>query len=270
MTTAIVTDSTTSLPPEVRERPDVRVVPLSFHFGQESYTDKVDMSTSEFYRKLKDAEQFPTTSQPPAGAFLEAYESLSDYEDVLVLTLSSELSGTFGSATAAVEMTEGRVEVLDTRSAEMGTGLILLEALDVLDDGGGFEDARRAAEAAIRRCEVFFAVSTLEYLHRSGRIGRAQRLVGTALDIRPVLKLEDGVVVPHKRTRGRKRQMNTIVEEVKPAAEAGRPLYFGQVSAAEELGDLLEELGLENQRIAEIGGVVGSHVGLGAYGVAHL
>lgn len=271
MTTAVVTDSTTSLPPGVLERPDVRVVPLTFHFGSdETYKDKVDMSNAEFYERLRDSDEFPTTSQPPAGEFVEAYEALGAYDDILVLAVSSNLSGTYDSALAAAGMVEGRVEVLDTRSAEMGSGLILREALRCIDEGGDFAEVRRAAEDAIRRCNLLFAVGTLEYLAKSGRIGRAQRLVGTALDVRPVLKLEYGEVVPHKRTRGRKRQMAAIVEEVKPAADAGRPLYFGHVAAPELLSELAEQLGVEEKLIAEIGGVVGSHVGLGAYGVAHL
>ena len=271
MTTAIVTDSTTSLAPGVLERPDFRVVPLTFHFGEdESYVDKVDMSNEEFYERLEDSDVFPTTSQPPAGAFVEAYEALDAYDDILVLTLSRKFSGTFDSAVAAAEMVEGRVEVLDTRSAEMGAGLILLEALRRVDEGGEFGDVRRAAEEAASRCRLYFAVGTLEYLARSGRIGRAQRLVGTALDIRPVLKVENGEVVPHKRTRGRRRQMAAIVEEVRPAANAGSPLYFGHIADPEALSELAEELGVEEKLVAEIGGVVGSHVGLGAYGVAHL
>jgi DegV family protein with EDD domain len=271
VTIAVVTDSTTSLGPGVLERPDVRVVPLTFHFGaEETYTDKVDMSNDEFYERLRDSDEFPTTSQPPAGAFVEAYEALSDYDDILVLALSSKVSGTYGSAEQAAGMVDRPVEVLDTRSAEMGSGLILLEALRVVDEGGDFRDVRRAAEEAIGRCEILFGVGTLEYLAKSGRIGRAQRLVGTALNVRPVLKLAGGEVAPFKRTRGRKRQMAAIVEEVRPAAEAGRPLYFGHIAAPELLSELAEELGVEEKLVAEIGGVVGSHVGLGAYGVAHL
>lgn len=271
MTTAIVTDSTTSLGPEVLERPDVRVVPLTFHFGSdETYRDKVEMSNEEFYARLRDADVFPTTSQPPAGAFVEAYESLSAYDDLLVLTVSSKLSGTYDSAVQAAGMVDRPVEVVDTGSAEMGSGLILLEALKVLDEGGEFTEVGRAAESAAGRCNLLFAVGTLEYLAKSGRIGRAQRLVGTALDVRPVLKVVEGEVVPHKRTRGRKRQMNAIVEEVKPAAEAGRPLYFGHIATPEPLSELAHQLGVEKTHVAEIGGVVGSHVGLGAYGVAHL
>ena len=152
----------------------------------------------------------------------------------------------------------------------MGSGLILQEALRVVDEGGDFTDVRRAAEAAIGRCNVLFAVGTLEYLAKSGRLGRARRLVGAALDIRPVLRIEDGEVVPHKRTRGRKRQLAAIVEEIRPAAEAGRPLFFGHVAAPELLSELAERLGVEEKLVAEISGVVGSHVGPGAYGVAYL
>ncbi len=272
MTTAVVTDSTTSLAPGVLERPDVRVVPLTFHFGpSQSYRDKIDMSNEEFYERLIVADEFPTTSQPAPGVFLEAYEALDAYDDILVLTLSRKFSGTYDSAVAAAEMVERpAVRVLDTKSAEMGSGLILREALREIDEGGEFRDVRRAAEVAIGRCNIFFAVGTLEYLAKSGRIGRARRLVGTALDVRPVLHIEDGEVVPHKRTRGRKRQMAAIVEEVRPAAEAGRPLYFGHVAAPELLSELAESLGVEEKLVAEIGGVVGSHVGLGAYGVAYL
>jgi len=272
VTTAVVTDSTTSLPPGVLERPDVRVVPLTFHFGpDQSFRDKIDMSNEEFYERLMIADAFPTTSQPSPGAFVEAYEALDAYDNILVLTLSRKVSGTYDSAVSAAQMVDGpAVEVLDTRSAEMGSGLILREALKVLDEGGEFEEIRRAAEGAISRCNVLFAVGSLEYLARSGRLGRAQRLVGTALDIRPVLRVEDGEVVPHKRTRGRRRQMAAIVDEVEPAAEAGRPLFFGHVAAPEQLSELAERLGVEEELVAQIGGVVGSHVGPGAYGVAYL
>ncbi|CAN5896893.1 DegV family protein [soil metagenome] len=271
MTTAIVTDSTTSLAPETLDRPDVRMVPLSFHFGaEETYTDKVDLSDEEFYEKLKASEEFPTTSQPPAGAFVEAYESLQDYDDILVLTISRELSGTYDSAVTAADMVDTSVQVLDTRSAEMGSGLILLEALRVVDEGGSFDDVRQAAERAIQSCQIFFAVGTLEYLAKSGRIGRAQRLVGTALNVRPVLKVENGVVVPHKRARGRKRQLAAIAEEAKPPVAQGKTVYFGHIAAQSELTELCEKLGIQEPRIATLGGVVGSHVGPGAYGLAHL
>ena len=271
MTTAIVTDSTTSLAPGVLERPDVRVVSLTFHFGSdEAYTDKVDMSNEEFYERLRDSDVFPTTAQPAPGAFVETYEALSDYDDILVLTLSSKFSGTYDSAVQAAGMVDRPVHVLDTRSAEMGSGLILLEGLRCIDEGGDFDEVRHAAERAIGGTRVLFAVGTLEYLAKSGRIGRAQRLLGTALHVRPVLQVAEGEIVPLKRTRGRKRQMAAIVEEVKPAADAGRPLYFGHIAAPELLSELAEQLGVEEKLIAEIGGVVGSHVGLGAYGIAHL
>ena len=244
---------------------------MSFAFGpEETYTDKVDLSNAEFYEKLKAAAVPPTTSQPPVGAFVSAYESLSAYDDILVLTLSRTFSGTHESAVSAAGMVDRPVEVVDTKSAEMGSGLILLEALRVLDEGGSFEEIREAVEAAIRRCNVLFAVGTLEYLEKSGRIGRAQRLLGTALDIRPVLRVEDGEVVPHKRTRGRKRQMAAIVEKAKPAVEEGRPLAYGHVNAWEQLSELKASLGAKGLFVAEIGGVVGSHVGPGAYGVAFL
>jgi DegV family protein with EDD domain len=271
VTTAIVTDSTTSLPEEMRERPNVRVVPLTFSFGpEETYTDKVDLSNAQFYEKLENSPVFPTTSQPAAGAFVEAYESLGAYDNILVLTLSRKFSGTYDSAVSAAGMVDRPIEVMDTRSAEMGSGLILLEALHVIDEGGDFEEVRKTVEAAIKRCRLLFAVGTLEYLEKSGRIGRAQRLLGTALNVRPVLSVENGEVVPHKRTRGRKRQMAALLEEAKPAVDAGCTLAYGQISAWDSLTELRSALGVKGHFIAEIGGVVGSHVGPGAYGVAFL
>jgi DegV family protein with EDD domain len=271
VTTAIVTDSTTSLAPGVLERPDFRMVPLTFHFGpDQTFRDKIDMSNEDFYERLIAADEFPTTSQPAPGLFVEAFEALETYDHILVLTLSRKFSGTYDSAVSAAGMVDRPVDVLDTRSAEMGSGLILQEALNVVDEGGDFKDVRRAAEAAIGRCNVMFAVGTLEYLAKSGRLGRARRLVGAALDIRPVLRIEDGEVVPLKRTRGRKRQMAAILEEVRPAAEAGRPLFFGHIAAPKLLSELAERLGVEEKLVTEISGVVGSHVGPGAYGVAYL
>jgi DegV family protein with EDD domain len=271
VTTAIVTDSTTSLPPGVSERPNVRVVPLSFSFGpEETYMDKVDLTGAEFYEKLENSPVFPTTSQPSVGAFVEAYQSLYAYDDVLVLTLSRKVSGTYDSAVSAAGMVDRPVEVADTKSAEMGSGLILLEALRVIDEGGSFEEVKGAVETAVRRCRILFAVGTLKYLEKSGRIGRAQRLLGTALDIRPVLSVEDGEVVPHKRARGRRRQMAAILEEAKPAAETGCHLAYGHVNAWEPLAELRKALDEKGSFVAEIGGVVGSHVGPGAYGVAFL
>ena len=271
MTTAIVTDSTTSLPEGVQERLDVRVVPLIFSFGpEETYTDKVDLSNAEFYEKLRKSPVFPKTSQPSVGVFVEAYRSLGAYDEVLVLTLSRKFSGTYDAAVAAAEMVKRPVEVVDTKSVEMGAGLILLEALRVVDEGGSFKKVKQATEAAIRRCKILVAVGTLEYLAKSGRIGRAGRLLGTAFDIRPVLRLEDGEVVPHKRTRGRKRQMAALLEEVRPIARAGRPLAYGHAGAPEALAELIGSLNVEGRFVAEIGGVVGSHIGPGAYGVAYL
>jgi DegV family protein with EDD domain len=270
MTIAVVTDSTTSLPQEVLERPDVKVVPLTFHFGDETYVDKVDMTLEEFYRKIEESPVMPTTSQPPAGAFVEAYESLDAYDDILVLTISSKLSGTYNSAVTAADMVERPVTVLDARSAEMGTGLILVETLRAIDEGAEFEEVKRIAERCIERCEIYFAVSTLEYLERNGRIGRAQKLLGTALNIRPVLKVENGEVAPYKRVRGKRKQMAAILEEVRPAVHAERRIALGDIAAPEELAQLRQAAGECLVFEAEIGGVVGSHVGPGAYGVAIL
>lgn len=270
MTTAVVTDSTTSLPPGVEGRPDLTVVPLTFHFGEETYRDKVDMSSDEFYERLAADDVIPTTSQPPVGAFAEAYESLQAYDNVLVLTLSSKVSGTYEAAVSAVEMVERPVEVLDTKSAEMGAGLILQESLRAIDSGADFKEVRRAAEAAIRECNALFAVGTLEYLAKNGRIGRAGHLVGRALDVRPVLRFGDGEVAPYKKVRGRKRQMSVLVDAVSPALEEGRRIAFGYSDDPEVIGELQERLGIEGEFTAQIGGVIGSHVGPGAYGVAYL
>lgn len=167
MTLAIVTDSMTSFAPGVLERPDMRMVPLTFHFGaQESYRDKVDLTDEEFYRKLQSSEVFPTTSQPSAGDFVETYESLGAYDDVLVLTTSAKISGTYNSAVSAADMVDRPVEILDMRSAEIGSGLILNEVLEVIDGGGDLEAALAAARPAIARCRAWFAVGTLEYLQR--------------------------------------------------------------------------------------------------------
>lgn len=271
MTIAVVTDSMTSFAPGVLERPDVLMVPLTFHFGtEESYRDKVDLTEEEFYRKLEGSDVFPTTAQPSAGEFVEAYESLAAYDDVLVLTTSAKISGTHNSAVSAADMVDRPVEVLDMRSAEIGSGLILSEVLEAIDGGGDLNEALSTARSAISRCRAWFAVGTLEYLRRGGRIGRAQRLAGSALDIRPVLALEDGEIVPHKRTRGRKRQMAAMLKEIKPAVDNGRPYSLGNANALEPAAELSRQLGGGEEFSVAISGVIGCHVGPGAYGVAHV
>ncbi|CAN5121137.1 DegV family protein [soil metagenome] len=271
MSLAIVTDSMTSFAPGVLERPDVRMVPLTFHFGtEESYRDKVDLTDAEFYSKLEGSKVFPTTAQPAAGEFVETYESLSAYDDLLVLTSSAKISGTYNSAISAADMVDRPVQVMDMRSAEIGSGLILNEVLETIDGGGDLDEALEAARSAIARCRAWFAVGTLEYLQRGGRIGRAQRLAGTALDIRPVLTLEDGEIVPHKRTRGRKRQMSAMIGEIQSAVDNGRPYSLGNANAPEPVAEISRRLGGGEAFSVSISGVIGCHVGPGAYGVAYL
>lgn len=271
MSLAIITDSMTSFAPGVLERPDVKMVPLTYHFGaSESYRDKVDLTEDEFYRKLEGSRVFPTTSQPSAGEFVEAYESLETYDELLVLTSSAKISGTHESAVSAASMVDRPVEVLDMKSAEIGSGLIFNEALKVIDGGGDLKETIEAVRPAIQRCRAWFAVGTLEYLQKGGRIGRGQRLAGSALDIRPVLTLEDGEIVPHKRTRGRRRQMAAMLEQIKPAVANGRPYSLGHANAPDAVTELSRQLGGGESFSASISGVIGCHVGPGAYGVAHL
>jgi DegV family protein with EDD domain len=271
--TAVVTDSTADLVPELTTRFGINVVPLTVNLDGQSYLDGVEITSAEFYEKLRESRSHPTTSQPSPGQFKEAYERLlENHEEVVSLHLSGKLSGTLDSARQAAELVgRDRVKVVDSEFVSMPLAGLALVAAQCAERGGGaaeiVEDVNRVREAM--RC--FFAVSTLEFLRRGGRIGSASALLGSVLQIKPILSIEGGEVAPMERVRTQERALGRLVELGRAVAGAkglcvviGHAAAEGQALAlAERLDDLAETL-----IVQPLGPVVGAHAGPGTVGLA--
>lgn len=215
MSVKIITDSTSDLSPQIAGELGISVVPLHIHFGNETYKDGVDISTDEFYRRLAENRIYPSTSAPPPSEFMQAFEgAAAEADEILVLTISSRLSATFQSALRAKELWSGkpRLEVVDSRSAIMGLGLIAISAARAARAGGTLDTVLQAVESCKRRVDFRMVFDTLEYLRRGGRIGSAQVFLGSMLKINPVITLRDGATEAVTRLRSREKSLDYLVE----------------------------------------------------------
>ena len=273
--TAIVLDSTSDFP-EARERlGNARVVPLYVRFGDESFRDYVDLDSHSFYERLKAAPELPTTSQPTPGDFLAVYEELAgQYERIWSLHLSAKLSGTYASAEAAAEQLGGdRVRLVDTKSASTAIAMLALAFERRLDRGTSDEELEELVARFHRESGVVFTVATLEFLAKGGRIGRGRALAGQLLNVKPILSVEDGEVVPVTRVRGRGKALEELARRLEAATADEPGLRIGIAHAdAEEWVDDLRSLvtrvrpQAEVELVARLGAVVGTHAGPGAVG----
>ncbi len=273
---AIVTDSTADIPREIVEEYGIHVVPQILIMGDKTWRDGVDIDSPTFYELLRTSPHFPASSQPSVASFQEVFSQLSEDADGIVAVLvSSELSGTLNSALmAASNLPELPIEIIDARAASMQLGLTVLAAARAAAAGEDLETVAGAARALVGRANVYFIVDTLEYLHRGGRIGRASRLVGTALNLKPVLSICDGVVTPVTKVRTRRKALDTLFGLLERQIAEGDRVHMAvlHVAAPEEAARLVEQLEarfhpLEMIR-TECGPVIGTHVGPGTVGVA--
>jgi len=272
----IVTDSTSDLPPELARQYGITVVPLRVHFGPEEYLDGVEMTSQQFFEKLKSSPYHPKTSQPSPADFEAAYRRLLEEsaDPIVSIHISHKLSGTIQSAEMA-KMALGNpdISLFDTMSASMGIGVHVLEAARAAQAGKSREEILALLERRRGNMQVIFAVDTLEFLYKNGRIGKAQVWLGTAMNIKPILKLEDGEVVPHERLRGQNRVIPRLVELVREAVPAGATAHavvvHGDVLArAENLAaELRAGLGIADIGVFILGSVIGTNVGPGTMGV---
>jgi len=272
--TAIVVDSTADFPEAPQRFPNWRVVPLYVRFGDESYRDYVELGPEEFYARLRTATDLPSTSQPTPQDFLGAYQELGAYERVYSLHIASRLSGTFESARIAAEEIGGdRVRMVDTETASAAITMLGLAIQRRLEAGTTDEELDQLVDRYKRTHGLLFTVDTLEFLARGGRIGKAAAMAGTLLNIKPILEIEGGEVVPVKRVRGAHKAFMEFVEAFE-AGSVDRPsLRVGIAHAdAPERVVALEELVRRTRPHAQIevetmlGAVVGTHSGPGCVG----
>jgi DegV family protein with EDD domain len=273
--TAIVLDSTADFPDGPKRFPNWRVVPLYVRFGETSYKDYVELGPEEFYEKLRTSPVVPTTSQPTPGDFLAVYEELAPrYARILSLQISSTLSGTFASAESAAEMLGGSaVRVIDTRTVAAAIALLALAVQRRLERGTTDEEIDALVARFQAEHHLLFTVETLEYLAKGGRIGRASALAGTLLNVKPILTIRDGEVVPLKKVRGQQKAFDEFRALFEAGSTNSPSLRVGMAhAAAPERLRVLEEFVASARPQAQVdastvlGAVVGTHAGPGTVG----
>lgn len=272
----VVTDSTADIPVSVTEKLGITVVPLKVHFGEETYLDGVTMKSSEFFKKLANSEKLPTTSQPSPLDFVNVYKELAEgHEDAHIISihLSSALSGTFQSAAIAKNMLEDSVQVtvIDSKKASYATGSIVVGVAELANTGAGAQACIDRANYLVQNTYVYFLLETLHNLQKGGRIGKASAVLGTLLNIKPILSLDDqGEVYPKEKARGSKKAFSRIIELLHEHAKQYKKVRIGishaeAIDAANEaISTIKSEFGVEEVMVTDIGSVIGTHVGAGS------
>lgn len=277
---ALVTDSTTYMPPELVKKYNISVAPQVLIWGDQTYKDGVDIESHEFFTRLKTAKVMPTTSQVAVISFQEIFQDLVDKGyDVLALLVSSRLSGTVQSAMQAKDLMNSareKVNVVDSQSVAMALGFQVLAVARALEEGASLKDAIALAEKSYQYTGVFFAVDTLEFLHRGGRIGSAQRFLGTMLNMKPILAIQDGRVEGIDRIRTKNKAQDRVLELVVEKVAGRTPVRLATLhaNAAEDARALLtraeQTLNPVESIFTEVSPTVGTHAGPGTVGLAFM
>jgi DegV family protein with EDD domain len=275
---AIVTDSTVNLPDSYINEYGIQVAPQVVIWDGVTYQDGIDIHTKEFYERLKNSTSSPTTSQVSIVKFKEVFQSQLDQgNEVLCVTISSRLSGTMNSAIQAKEAFPGaKIELIDSRMASMALGFQVLQAARAAQNGASLSECKSVVERAIQHTGAFFVVETLEYLHRGGRIGNAARFVGTALNLKPILRLQDGGVESAAKVRTYKKAVEKMLNLLDKELTHSRQnrLSVLHAAATTEAEEVLQELKARFSPVelmtTEVSPVIGTHTGPGTIGVAFM
>jgi len=273
---AVVTDSTAYLPPELVDTYDIHVVPLYLMMGDNTWLDGVDIDPSTFYKLLRTSSDFPTTSQPNVATFQDLFTKLSpEVEGIVAVLISSELSGTVDSALGAMaNRPDIPIEVIDSRGASMMLGFPVLVAARAAAAGGDLQAVAEAARASLEKTHIYFIVDTLEYLHRGGRIGGAAKLLGSALNLKPILELRDGVVKPVTKVRTQRKALQKVYTLLEDQISEGDRVHIAvlDVVAHEAAARFKEQLEARFHpveiMITDVSPAIGAHVGPGTVGAA--
>jgi DegV family protein with EDD domain len=272
----VVTDSIADLPQDLYRENNIEVVPVSVLFGDEVYKDQVDLTTEEFFEKLKTSDVMPTTSQPSPASFLAVYKRmLENYDHIISIHVSSKLSGTYQSALIAREtLGSSAIEVIDSGQASTCQGFVALAAARAVAAGRELNEIRRVVRHFMDNVKLLFTVDTLRYLEKNGRIGKASALLGGLLSIKPVISLGEGEVIPVDRVRGAGRVLPRVMELMSQWVGSRKPLHVAVIHG--DSPDRAKEWKAEVERrfvcaevfISKCGPVVGTHTGPGSIGVA--
>lgn len=267
----IITDSTSDIPKNIAEKYDIEVLPLTIYFGDDEYRDWVDIEPKAFFERMRKTDKLPTTSQVNPSSFKEKYELyLKDYDHVISLHLSSDASGTYSSAVIARDMVDkDRITVIDTRNFTYGFGQMVVEAAKMAKDGKTVDEIVDRVSYLINNIKTLFVVDTLEYLKKGGRLSATKATIGTLLNLKPILTVENGKIVAIDKARGMKKALKRIVEIMQEQGTQlkGQTVKLGHADSLENLRDFeaaIEEVYGHVEKVEfEIGCVIGVYCGPG-------
>ena len=276
MPVQIITDSSTDLAPAFRPKPEV--LPLTIHFGSQSFLDGVELSHRGFYERLVESDQLPTTSQATPYAFAQAFARARQAgRQVVAITISAKLSGTYQSAVLAAEEFPGDVFVVDSHSVTIGAGILVEYATALAQSGLSAREIAQAVERERDKVQLVALLDTLEYLKRGGRISKTVALAGSLLSIKPVVSLNQGEVELLGKARGSRQGNNMLVQRIAAAGgvDFSRPVLLGYTGLSDALlqkyiqdSKALWAGQVDSLPVTTVGGAVGTHVGPGAIAVA--
>jgi DegV family protein with EDD domain len=274
----IVIDSTAYIPKDVMQKYEIEVAPAVVIWSGDEYHDGVDIQPSEFYSRLESAEEMPTTSQPSPAAVKEQFDKmLANGYDVLGMFVSEKLSGTLASARQAKDMIpDAKIEIVDTRSTSMGAGWQIIAAARAAERGDSLAECKAIAENLLDYSGLVFMVDTLEFLRRGGRMGGAQAFIGTRLNVKPILELQDGAIEAVERVRTHKKGVKRLISFVEERIGGREPVYLAALhaNAADEARRVLdmaaERINPVETILSEISPAVGTHTGPGTLGLAFM
>ncbi len=271
----IVTDSTCDLPGYILSEYNINLVPLNVHFDENTYKDKFDLKSEEFYQKLEKSSVHPETSQPSPGEFVSCYQDIASPKDTIIsIHLSSKLSGTVQAANIAKEMLpEFDIRIIDSHLASLAMGLVVKDAAEARNKGNDASEIIDKIYHLLDEVTLYFFVDTMEYLQKGGRIGKAQAFMGSLLDIKPVLTIDSGEIVPVEKVRTKKKAIAKVIEllqeeKKKDNVQTGL-LYSGdQLNLIENIEtQIMENFNCQGTVISPFGPVIGVHLGSGAIGI---
>ena len=277
MALRIVTDSTCDLPESLTKALDITVVPLKVLFGEEVYRDGVDLSKSDFYKKMAEHKQLPTTAQVNPGEFLEVFQDiLTKQDEIIGIFISSKLSGTYSSAVIAKEqLGEARIHLVDSGSTSFGLALLVVLAARMVRQNKTAEEIVAHLETAKKKILFYGVINTLENLKKGGRLSTTDALAGTLLGIQPIIALKDGEVTVAAKTRGQKKAFAWILDQMqKNGSLKDKLVFIAHAAAPAEMQEfkrlVMEEFNPKEIIELEIGTVVGTHSGPGCVGIGYL
>ncbi len=274
---AIVTDSTANIPADLLEKYDIQTIPLTVNWAGESLLDNIDITTDAFYSRLQSAKEMPTTSQPSVGQFIEFFTKVSETAETVVgIFISEPLSGTLDSArSAAREVPDLKIEIVDSRLTAAALALLVLAAARMAEEGKDYQEIAASVREMIPKVRLLFVVDTLEFLHRGGRIGGAQRLIGSVLSIKPILQLTDGEIDSLASVRTKKKAIAHLMKMVAEDTNWRSTIHYGIMDAqSPDTADKVMNEIQQNSQPAEllrtgISPVIGTHTGPGCVGIAY-